>query len=635
MKTYNHPILNRWLPAAAAVALSGITGVVSAQQPPPPAGAKPPMGTPPTHGAAPIPRPDPSKKPPQGQPPQGQPPQGQPPQGGQRPPQPPQNAGQPLPPSLPSSFILPSEFRNVDGSANNATNPALGTPNKPFIRLAPNAYADGVSAPAGATRPSARVISNAVAKQQNLRPNRRGASDFLWQWGQFLDHDLDETPAADPAEAFPIAVPTGDPSFDPTSTGTVTMGLNRSAYETVEGVREQKSAITAWIDASQVYGSDAARAAALRANDGTGRLRVSTSDHGDLLPTHSDTLAALPPAPGFFVAGDIRVNEQVGLIAIHTLFLREHNFWADLYRSANPEALDEEIFQFARLVVGAEMQAITYREFLPTLLGPGAIKPYTGYKAGVNPTISNEFATAAYRLGHSLLSPTLLRLDATGAEIEAGNLTLANSFFQPQHITEEGVDVILRGLATGRAQELDEWVIDDVRDFLFGAPGAGGLDLASLNIQRGRDHGLPSFAAMRAALKLRPVTRFQDVNPNRQVVAELDVAYESPADIDLWIGGLAEADRPGSMVGETFHRILVDQFTRVRDGDRFWYEKTFSSEMIRMINAQTLSVIVHRNTKIGAEVGRNAFMAPPPRRNAGDQPPAGKTPQQGGQPPAR
>lgn len=629
MKTNSNRFVNRILPAAAALALSGVTGTVSAQQPPPPGGAKPPMGANP-NGAAPIPRMDPGKPP--GQPPQGQ----QPPAAGPRPPLP-TNTGAPLPPSLPSSFILPSEFRSVDGTINNAVNGDWGSAGKPFIRLAPNAYADGISAPAGASRPSARVISNAVAKQQNLRPNRRGASDFLWQWGQFLDHDLDETPAADPAEAFPIAVPTGDPSFDPNSTGTVTMGLNRSAYETVLGVREQKSAITAWIDGSHIYGSDAARAAALRANDGTGRLRTSASAHGDLLPVHSAALAALPPAPGFFVAGDIRVNEQTGLIAIQTLFMREHNFWADLYRTANSDAADEEIYQFARLVVGAEMQAISYREFLPVLLGPNALAPYRGYKATVNPTISNEFATAAYRLGHSLLSPTLLRLDATGTEITAGNLSLAESFFQPQKITDDGIDSVLRGLALGRAQELDEWIIDEVRDFLFGAPGAGGLDLASLNIQRGRDHGLPTFAAMRTALKLRPVTRFQDVNPSRQVTQELDNAYESPTDIDLWVGGLAEADRPGSMVGEVFHRILVDQFTRVRDGDRFWYEKTLSAEMVRMVNAQTLSVLLRRNTDIGAEIPNNAFISPPPRRPeppTGNKPPTGSKPPAGG-PPAR
>lgn len=608
--------MNHFLQASSVLVLCSI----AAAQPAPGAGST-------ANGGAPIPRMDTPGQSPQGQPPQNQ---------NQRPPQPPKV----LPPALPASFVLPAEFRTVDGSANNAANSAWGMPNKPFRRLAPSAYADGLSQPAGATRPSARVVSNAVAAQPNLRPNLRGASDMLWQWGQFLDHDLDETPAADPAEAFPIAIPRGDPQFDPNSTGTVTMGLNRSAYETVAGVREQKSALTAWIDASQVYGSDAVRAAGLRANDGTGRLKTSASANGDLLPLNTGGLANIPPGPTFFVAGDVRVNEQVGLIAIHTLFMREHNFWADLYHTANPAANDEEIYQFARLTVGAELQAITYREFLPVLLGPAALPPYRGYKADVDPTISNEFATAAYRLGHSLLSPTLLRLDAQKLEIAAGNLSLADSFFQPQHITQDGIDVIMRGLTNGRAQELDEWIIDDVRNFLFGAPGAGGLDLASLNIQRGRDHGLPTFAAMRTALKLRPVTRFEDVNRNRGVVQELDNAYESAADIDLWIGGLAEADRAGSMVGEVFHRILVDQFLRLRDGDRFWYEKTLSKELVRMINAQTLSVIIRRNTAIvGAEIPLNAFLAPArapagavsrPKPAKPNQPPQ----QGGGTPPA-
>jgi len=608
--------VNHFLQASSVLVLCSI----AAAQPAPGAGST-------ANGGAPIPRMDTPGQSPQGQPPQNQ---------NQRPPQPPKV----LPPALPASFVLPAEFRTVDGSANNAANSAWGMPNKPFRRLAPSAYADGLSQPAGATRPSARVVSNAVAAQPNLRPNLRGASDMLWQWGQFLDHDLDETPAADPAEAFPIAIPRGDPQFDPNSTGTVTMGLNRSAYETVAGVREQKSALTAWIDASQVYGSDAVRAAGLRANDGTGRLKTSASANGDLLPLNTGGLANIPPGPTFFVAGDVRVNEQVGLIAIHTLFMREHNFWADLYHTANPAANDEEIYQFARLTVGAELQAITYREFLPVLLGPAALPPYRGYKADVDPTISNEFATAAYRLGHSLLSPTLLRLDAQKLEIAAGNLSLADSFFQPQHITQDGIDVIMRGLTNGRAQELDEWIIDDVRNFLFGAPGAGGLDLASLNIQRGRDHGLPTFAAMRTALKLRPVTRFEDVNRNRGVVQELDNAYESAADIDLWIGGLAEADRAGSMVGEVFHRILVDQFLRLRDGDRFWYEKTLSKELVRMINAQTLSVIIRRNTAIvGAEIPLNAFLAPArapagavsrPKPAKPNQPPQ----QGGGTPPA-
>ncbi len=624
MKPNSNP--SRFLRTTATLAFLGVAGVSLAQQGPPPkggsggaqppkpaAGSKPPAGAQPGAGmkptpkpgqAGPIPRPDP-----------GEPPQGKP---GQMPPaakpQPPKNPGAPRPPALPKDFVLPEEFRTADGSANNVTNADWGTPNKPFRRLLPADYADDVSEPSGADLPSARAISNALAAQAESRPNRRGASDFLWQWGQFLDHDLTETPSAVPEEPFPISVPAGDPSFDPASSGTVTMGLSRSAYEMVEGVRQQKSALTAWIDASQVYGSDDTRAAGLRANDGTGRLRVSASDRGDLLPLNTGNLPNIPPGPTFFVAGDVRVNEQVGLIAIQTLFMREHNFWADLYRAANTEADDEEIYQFGRMMVAAEMQAVTYREFLPVLLGPAALKPYRGYKADVAPTISNEFATAAYRLGHSLLSPTLLRIDAAGQEIAAGSLTLAGSFFQPQEITNEGIDVILRGMATQRCQELDEMVIDDVRNFLFGAPGAGGLDLASLNIQRGRDHGLPGLAATRAALQLRSVVDFKDINKNPEVVAKLAAAYQSPEDVELWIGGLAEADRPGAMVGPAFQKILADQFTRLRDGDRFWYQAYLPREMVRLVEQQTLSVIIRRNTAIKGEIGPKAFLAPPPKK---------------------
>lgn len=524
-------------------------------------------------------------------------------------PQPPKNAGLPRPPALPATFILPEEFRTEDGSTNNLDNADWGTPNKPFIRLTNNNYADGVSEPSGAALASARTISNAVADQEESVLNHRGASDFLWQWGQFLDHDLTETPTATPTESFPILVPTGDPEFDPTSSGTVTMGLSRSAYEMADGVREQKSAITAWIDASQVYGSDSVRADALRANDGTGRLKVSTSDHGDLLPFNTDDLPNVPSGSSYFVAGDVRVNEQVGLIAIHTLFMREHNYWADLYRASNTEATDEEIYQFARMIVAAEMQAITYREFLPILLGPGAMPRYRGYKPEVDPTISNEFATAAYRLGHSLLSPTLLRLDAQGQEIVAGNLSLAECFFQPQAVIDEGIDVILRGMATQQAQELDEMLVDDVRNFLFGAPGSGGLDLAALNIQRSRDHGLASLASTRLTLGLPSVTQFEDINRDPLVIAKLQAAYASPEDVELWIGGLSEKDRPGAMVGPTFQKILVDQFTRLRDGDRFWYQNYLPRDLIRLIERQSLSTIIQRNTEIKKEISKKAFMA--------------------------
>ena len=100
------------------------------------------------------------------------------------------------------------------------------------------------------------------------------------------------------------------------------------------------------------------------------------------------------------------------------------------------------------------------------------------------------FSTACFRVGHTLLSPTLLRLGEAGT-IPEGNIPLAAAFFAPEAIIlDGGIDPILRGLAAQPAQEIDPQVIGAVRNFLFGPPGAGGLDLASLNIQRGRDHGL-------------------------------------------------------------------------------------------------------------------------------------------------
>lgn len=505
----------------------------------------------------------------------------------------------------------PNDIRTVDGSANNRANPDWGQAGREFRRRTSIGYEDGQSSPAGGNRPSARAVSNAVAAAEGSRPNSRGASDFIWQWGQFLDHDLDLTTTADPAEAFDIAIPLGDPQFDPNRTGHEIMALNRSAYNDAGGVRQQINGITAYIDASQVYGSDAARARALRTLDGTGRLKASA---GNMLPLNTGGLANIPPGDTAYVAGDIRVNEQVGLTAIQTLFLREHNFQANEARRRNPTWSDEQIYQHARAIVGAEMQAITYREFLPVLLGPNALRPYNGYQPRVNAGIENVFATAAYRLGHSLLSPNLLRLGANRQPIAQGNLPLASAFFNQAAVSGLGIEPYLRGLATQRAQELDNQLVDGLRNFLFGPPGAGGFDLASLNIQRGRDHGLPSYNQLRADLGLPKVQRFDQISTNRTVQERLASVYTSVDDVDAWVGGLAEDHIPGAMVGETFFLILRDQFERLRDGDRFWHESYLPADLLRQVRATTLAQIIRRNTTIRAEIQDNVFLAQAPRR---------------------
>ena len=503
------------------------------------------------------------------------------------------------------------EPRTIDGFGNHFGLPEIGTPDEPMVRLFPADYEDGISLPSGGDRPSAREISNLVASQTTDLPNRRGASDFLWQWGQFIDHDIDETPTIDPEEPFDIVVPTGDPWFDPTSSGTATIPLNRSYYDSSSGVREQINGITAYIDASQVYGSDDVRAYNLRKLDGSGELKSSASNHGDLLPYNESGEENAPSTTReWFLAGDIRANEQAALTAMHTLFMREHNYWARHFRESNPAAAEDTVYEYARMIVGAEMQHITYSEFLPVLLGPKALPPYLGFKEEANPTIANEFATAAFRLGHSLLSPVIRRIDATGQTAASGDLALANAFFDPSIVASDGIENLLRGLASQRCQELDGKIVDALRNFLFGAPGSGGLDLASLNIQRGRDHGLPSYNEARRQLGMRPARNFRDINPDPEVQQALSDAYSDVDDIDLWVGGLAEPHVRGAMVGPVFHRIISRQFANLRDGDRFYYEASLPREILDSVREQSLATIIRRNTSIGDELRDDVFVLP-------------------------
>jgi len=501
---------------------------------------------------------------------------------------------------LPITDNLIEDVRSLDGTGNNLLNSLWGSTDTQLLRAAQNDYQDNLSEPAGEDRPSAREISNEVFAQSESTLNDRYLTDFVWQWGQFLDHDIDLTEGSDPPEAFDIDVPTGDPYFDPTGSGTATISLGRSIYDDSTGTsdlnpREQINEITAFIDGSNVYGSDEQRADALRTFEG-GKLKTSS---GDLLPFNEEGLEnAGGTSDSLFIAGDIRANEQVGLTAMHTLFVREHNWWADQIAEENPGLTDEEIYQQARSIVIAEMQAITYNEFLPALLGEDALGPYFGYDDTIDPSIANEFSTAAYRFGHSMLSSEILRLNEDGTTADEGNLSLRNMFFSPDEIIDNGIDSLLLGLASQKAQEIDSQVVDDIRNFLFGAPGSGGFDLASLNIQRGRDHGLADFNTVREAYGLEPATSFDQITSDPELGATLEDLYGTVDNIDLWVGGLAEDHVEGSSMGETFSTILVDQFERLRSGDRFWYENVFAGRELNEINETTLSEIIVRNTEI-------------------------------------
>jgi len=500
---------------------------------------------------------------------------------------------------------FPTDIRKIDGSENNSTNRVWGQASRPLRRMVLANYADGKQSMV-TNRPSPRFISNAVNKADARPPRGAPVSDMFWQWGQFLDHDLSLSPELIPTESADIAVPSGDAWFDPQVSGDKVIPFDRSAFSLdTTGVRQQLNNITAYIDASHVYGSDDTRANALRANDGSGKLKTSA---GQLLPFNTSNLPNAPNSTsGFFLAGDFRANEQIGLTAMHTVFMREHNRLATETRAANAQWSGDRVYEYARALVGAQIQWITYNEFLPKLIGRDALSEYSGYNSQVDASIANEFSTAAYRVGHTMLSSQLLRVDAQGNE---ATIRLRDAFFSPNEIVSNGIDSVLRGLGRQRAQKVDVQIVDDVRNMLFGAPGSGGLDLASLNIQRGRDHGIPGYNQTRTALGLSPAADFNGVTADMAVVQKLQNAYTNIGELDLWIGGLAEAPAQGAMVGPTFRAILSDQFQRLRDGDRFWYQSYLTTELVEWVEDQSLTKIIRRNTGIGNELSDDVFAVP-------------------------
>lgn len=480
-----------------------------------------------------------------------------------------------------------SEFRQIDGHDNNQ----YGASEQPFRRLLPAAYSDGLNQPAGMDRPSARDISFQIFSQYESIPNRKHRSNMLWLWGQFIDHDIDLTaePFVGEDEWFPIAVPQGDPYFDPFKTGQEVIGFIRSGFDHNTGQdgipRQQVNEITAFLDASMIYGSDSYRAAFVR--DVGGKLKTSA---GDLLPYNDGSQTnAGGPGPGLFVAGDVRANENVVLTIMHTIFVREHNYWVDKIKQHHPEYSDEMLYQHAKAIVEAQIQAITYNEFLPALMGKKFKKKHYQYHDDLDPQISNSFASAGFRLGHTLLSSSILRLHEDGSSDIQGPLLLQDAFFHPELLQQpDTIETVLRGMSASYAQEVDAKMITDVQNFLFGPPGAGGFDLAALNIQRGRDHGLPDYLSARQLMGLK----------TKKIPKVLRQVYDHDYQIDLFVGGLSEKHVHGAMIGETFYQILHDQFYRLRSADRFWYGKRLPKKLVKEINRTKLSDIIKRNTNI-------------------------------------
>ncbi len=539
------------------------------------------------------------------------------------------------------------DFRTPDGTCNNLNKPVQGAAGTAFNRLLPGQYEDGCSSPRGNMQsrffdivsasafgppyPSARFISSTIIEDR--QPEELPFTHILMQWGQFLDHDLDLSPEVE-AECIncnfteicePIRVTDNDIAFGVgTRNNGDCMRFRRSlaACPTDKpgsfSPREQINDITSYIDGSMVYGSSEELSLALRELKG-GRLRTGPNFPGNQaslprIDEETKEFTACPNRKDCFLCGDARCNEQISLTIMHTIWLREHNRCVKELAVINPQFDDERLYQECRRIVGALIQKITYKDYLPKVFGPDNfnffVGDYEGYRDNVDASVPNAFATAAYRYGHSLIRPVFDRLDAFFNPLPIGPLNLVNAFFNPPQFKQSlGTDPIVRGLISTNALRMDEFLNSVLTTQLFQTSASVGLDLASLNIQRGRDHGLPPYLTWRNFC----TKVFKVASPFENLMTKVHFlnVYGSLDTVDLWIGGLAEERLKESLLGATFACIFGVTFANVRDGDRFYYERPgiFTPQQLQSIEQDSLSRVLCDNLDNLQFVQPDAFLS--------------------------
>ncbi|PSN37939.1 hypothetical protein C0J52_20255 [Blattella germanica] len=507
-----------------------------------------------------------------------------------------------------------SIFRTITGRCNNIRNPNMGKSLATFARLLPPAYENSVSRPrvnsvTGNPLPSPRLVSTMIHADISNLHNRYTL--MLMQFAQFLDHDITFTPvqrgyfASIPdcrscdsprtvhPECMPIPVPRGDHHYPQVNHSTgerLCFSFMRSLPGQQHlGPREQVNQNSAFLDTSQVYGEHSCLARQLRSYGGRLNVTRHPIKGKDLLPQSPEHPECKAPSGYCFIAGDGRASEQPALTSIHTLFMREHNRLVDGLHIVNPHWDDERLYQHGR------------------------------YNPGCNPNIVNEFAAAAFRIGHSLLRPHIPRLSPTYQVVEPPIL-LRDGFFNPDMVYQvHMVDEITRGLVSTPMENMDQFVTGEITNHLFEdrhIPHSG-VDLIALNIQRGRDHAIRPYNDYRALCNLKRATSFEDLSREipPEVIARLKRIYATVDDIDLFPGGMSERPLQGGLVGPTFACIIGIQFRQLRKCDRYWYETEdptirFTEAQLAEIRKITLSKILCENMDIQSDMQRSSFDQP-------------------------
>ncbi len=421
-------------------------------------------------------------------------------------------------------------------------------------------------------------------------------------------------------------------------------------------------------------------------------LRTSAVYDDELLDVHK-------------ITGDGRGNENIALTTVHHVFHSEHNNLADhtklvavqsaiamggqagldfLNAWLNPttpaavlppddsqasiDALiwnGERIFQAAKFGTEMQYQHLVFEEFARKV--QPLVNLFGQYSAEIDPSIVAEFAHVVYRFGHSMLTEDVARMNPDGTMNDVGLIEafLNPVLFDASGTADEAAGAIIRGSTRQVANEIDEFIVDALRNNLLGLP----LDLAVFNIARARDTGAPSLNEARAQFyagtgdeQLKPYESWVDLalhSKNELSVVNFIAAYGLHGavlaavtlddkrkaatalvlgdgvddtvlingseidisdrfdflnstgiwtaantglnDIDLWIGGLAEAQQPfGGLLGSTFNFVFETQMENLQDGDRFYYlNRLAGTHFLTELEGNSFAQMVINNTNLG------------------------------------
>uniref|UniRef100_A0A8B9LTA5 NAD(P)H oxidase (H2O2-forming) n=1 Tax=Astyanax mexicanus TaxID=7994 RepID=A0A8B9LTA5_ASTMX len=515
--------------------------------------------------------------------------------------------------SLYRTCLLKSLVQRYDGWYNNLAYHRRGTAGAPLMRFLPARYSDGAYQPLRGL-PNARKISNAATRGDSALPSQRNLTVLSVYFGYHVLFEIAESrrPGC-PPEFMHIPVSADDPVFGSNSTNEkVLLPFQRAQWDHDTGKspnnpRTQINHVTAWIDGSSIYGSSSSWCDALRSFQGG--LLLAGSDDG--IPKQSDSNYFMWSAPnpcngqtgpeGLYEFGNSWANENIFTVAEGIIWFRYHNYLASQLQKEHPSWSDEELFQHARKRVIATFQlnmTLLSKLFLNILKLPG-------YQKYVDPGVSPEFLAAVVRFGLSLVPPGVYMRNRTchyrsivnsdGSRSPA--LRLCNSFWNRNNAnlqSAEDVDDLLMGMASQIAEREDNIIVEDLRDYMYGTLQFSRSDAVALTIQRGRDFGLPSFNQVREALNMPPVQTWVEINPklnqtNPQLFKDLAELYGNDiSKLELFVGALLESD---GKTGDLVTSIYLDQFERIRNADRFWFENKqnglFTEEEIQTIRNTT------------------------------------------------